>query len=211
MIFLFLNNFFNDINLNKEDKFYLLFLFCFGIAITYVMIRFHQTRGAFNSDIFRYLPAALDFAGLNYNHISDPSWMFNSPVIFYLTSILFKLGFVSIKSIFLVTGVFGFLGIFGMYVFLKSRFSPILSFTGAILYSSFSLTLFYFANGMLDTSAVAMILWTFIFVIAAANKNYKYYCLVAISFVICRFVRFTTVYILSLIISSVRNYNNNAR
>lgn len=200
MIFLFLNNFFNDINLNKEDKFYLLFLFCFGIAITYVMIRFHQTRGAFNSDIFRYLPAALDFAGLNYNHISDPSWMFNSPVIFYLTSILFKLGFVSIKSIFLVTGFFGFLGIFGMYVFLKSRFSPILSFTGAILYSSFSLTLFYFANGMLDTSAVAMILWTFIFVIAAANKNYKYYCLVAISFVICIFVRFTTVYILSLII-----------
>ena len=126
--------------------------------------------------------------------------MFNSPVIFYLTSILFKLGFVSIKSIFFVTGFFGILGILGMYVFLKSRFSPILSFTGAILYSSFSLTLFYFANGMLDTSAVAMILWTFIFLIAAANKNYKYYCLVAISFVICIFVRFTTAYILSLII-----------
>lgn len=192
--------FFNDINLNRDDKYYLICLLCFSLLLTYVMIQFHQTRGAFNSDIYRYLPAALDFAGLNYNHISDPDWMFNSPVIFYLTSILFKLGFVHINSIFLVTGIFGIFGIFGMYIFLKSRFSPLLSFTGAILYSSFSLTLFYFANGMLDTSAVAMMLWTFIFVIAAVNKNYKYYCLVGISFVVCIFIRFTSTFILSLLV-----------
>ena len=164
------------------------------------MIHFHQSRGAFNSDIFRYLPAALDFAGLNYNHISDPSWMYNSPVICYLTSILFKLGYVQIESIFVVTGFFGILGIFGIYTFLKSRFSPILSLTGTILYSSFSLTLFYYSNGMLDNSAVAMMLWTFIFVIAAVNKNYKYYCLVGISFAICIFIRFTSTFILSLIV-----------
>ena len=195
-----ISKFFNDINLNKEDRRYLIFLFGFAVVLTVVMIHFNQSRGAFNSDIFRYLPAALDFAGLNYNHISDPSWMYNSPVIFYLTSILFRLGYVNITSIFIVTGIFGIIGIFGMYTFLKIRFSPLLSFTGTLLYSSFSLTLFYFANGMLDTSAVAMLLWTIVFVVAAVNKNYKYYCLVAISFLISIFIRFTNTYMISLIV-----------
>lgn len=192
--------FLEDINLGREDRNYLIFLLCFAILLSYVMIQFHLTRGAFNSDIYIYLSAALDFAGLNYNGLSDPSHMFNSPVIFYLTSILFRMGHVSIKSLFFVTGIFGIFGIFGMYTFLKCRFSPLLSFTGAILYSSFSLTLFYFANGMLDTSAVAMMLWTFIFVVAAVNKNYKYYCLVGISFVVCIFVRFTSTFILVAIL-----------
>lgn len=194
-----INKFFNEINLDRSDRYYLIALFCFSILITIVMIKFHQTRGAFNSDIFRYLPAALDFAGLNYNHISDPSWMFNSPVIFYLTSLMFKLGFVHINSIFFVTGIFGIIGIFGMYAFLKVRFSPLLSFTGALLYSSFSLTLFYFANGMLDTSAVAMFLWTIVFLVAA-TKNYKFYPILAISFLISIFIRFTNTYTLSLIV-----------
>jgi hypothetical protein len=172
------------------------------------MIKFHQTRGAFNSDIFRYLPAALDFAGMNYNHISNPSWMFNSPVIFYLTSLLFKLGHVTINSIFLVTGLFGIIGIFGMYTFLKIRFSHLLSFIGTLLYSSSSLTLFYFANGMLDTSAVAMFLWTMVFLVAAVDKNYKYYPILAVCFLISIFIRFTNIYTISLIALYVlKNHN----
>ena len=197
---MYLKSFLNDINLHSKDKGYLIILLCFSLLLTYSMIKFHQTRGAINSDIFIYLASALDFAGLNVNHISDLSWIHNSPVIFFLTSLLFRLGLVDITAIFIVTGIFGIIGIFGMYVFLKMRFSPLLSFTGAILYSSFSLTLYYFANGMLDTSAVAILMWTLIFTVAAVNRNPKYYVLVAIFFIISVFIRFTNTYIIALIV-----------
>ena len=197
---MFLKEFFNDININKDDKLYLGLLFFFSIAILVVMIKFHQSRGALNSDLFVYLAGGLDFANMNYNHISNPSWVHNSPVIIFLISLFFRLGFVDITSSFIVNGIFGIIGIFGMYTLLKIKFSPLLSFLGAILYNSFSLTLFYFANGMLDTSAVAMLIWTLIFTVAAVDKNPKYYILVSIFFSISFFTRYTMGYIISLIL-----------
>lgn len=194
-----LKNLSNDLNLNMSDKYYIIFLACFSILITFIMIKFHQTRGAFNSDIYVYLASALDYAGMNYGHISSLEYMHNSPLICYLTSLLFKLGFVSINSIFIVTAIFSVSGIFGMYVFLKIRFSNLLSLIGSLLYSSFSLTLFYFANGMLDVPAVALIIWTLIFTAAAVNKNPRYYILVALFFAMSFFTRYTTIYIISLV------------
>lgn len=194
-----LKSFFKDLNIDGNDKYYLIFLLIFSIAITFVMISFHQTRGALNSDIYVYLAGALDLANINYNHISDPSWIQNSPLIIFLTSLIFRLGFVDITAMFIVTGLFGILGIFGVYTLLKFRFSPLLSLTGAILYNSLSLTLFYYANAMLDTSAVAMIVWTLVLTVVSVNKNFKYYILVAISFVLTFFTRFATAYIISLI------------
>lgn len=194
-----LKNLSNDLNLDMSDKYYIIFLACFSILITFIMIKFHQTRGAFNSDIYVYLASALDYAGMNYGHISSLEYMHNSPLICYLTSLLFKLGFVSINSIFIVTAIFSISGIFGMYVFLKIRFSNLLSLIGSLLYSSFSLTLFYFANGMLDVPAVALIIWTLIFTAAAVNRNPRYYILVALFFAMSFFTRYTTIYIISLV------------
>ena len=194
-----LNKFFNDININVDDKKYLMLLLLFGIGLMVFMIQFHQTRGAFNDDIYAYLAGALELSGLNHNNIVGGMWIQNSPVIIFLTSLLFRLGFVDINSIFIVTGIFSVLGIFGMYVFLKTRFSSLLSFLGAILYSSLSLTLYYFANGMLDIPAVSMIIWTMIFTVAAVNKDYKYYLVVAIMFCISFFTRFASAYIIAII------------
>ena len=191
---------FNDINIESTDKFYLVLLLCFSILLTVVLVKFNNTRGAFNPDIYAYLAGALEVSGLNVNGIQGAMWIQNSPVIIFLTSLLFRLGFVDINAIFIVTGVFGILGIMGMYVFLKIRFSPLLSFAGSILFCSLSLTLYYFANGMLDIPAVSLIIWTLIFTVAASNKNYKYYVLVAFLFCMTFFVRFTTAYIISLIL-----------
>jgi len=193
-------SFFKDMNLNNDDKYYLLILLSFSIFLTLFLIDFHLKRGAFNSDIFVYLEGALDLAGINYNHLSDPSWISNSPVIIFLTSVLFRLGYVDYSSIFIVTGFFSLLGIFSFYTFLKIRFSPLLSFTGAILYNSLSLTLYYFANGMLDVPAVSMIILTLVFTVMAVDKNYKYYILVAISFAITFFIRFASAYLIFIII-----------
>ena len=106
-----LKNIFNDLNLNMDDRYYIVFLVCFSIAITAMMISFHQSRGAFNSDIYVYLASALDYAGMNYGHISNLEFMSNSPLICYLTSLLFRMGFVSINSIFFVTAIFSISGI----------------------------------------------------------------------------------------------------
>ena len=195
-----LNRLCNDININHSDKKYLILLSFFSILLMFFMIQFHQTRGAFNPDIYAYLAGSIELAGLNSNHILGGFWIQNSPVIIFFTALLFRLGFVNINSIFVVTGIFGIFGIFGMYTFLKIRFSNLLSFLGAILYSSLSLSLYYFANGMLDVPAVSMILWTLIFTVAAVDKNYKYYLLVAIMFCMSFFTRFATAYILSIIV-----------
>ena len=115
-------SFLNDMNINSEDKYYLLLLLGFSIFLVMFLIDFHLKRGAFNSDIYVYLEGALDLAGINYNHLSSPSWISNSPVIIFLTSLLFRLGYVDYSSIFIVTGFFSMLGIFSMYSFLKIRF-----------------------------------------------------------------------------------------
>ena len=198
MIKMGISSFFNKINLYEEDKYYLLILLVISLLITIMMIRYHQTRGAFSSDLYVYLAAALDFAGLNVNNISTPIYLANSPVICFLTSILFRLGFVDVLSIFIVTGFFGILGILGMYVLLKIRFSPLLSFTGALLYSSFSLTLLYFACGLLDVPAVSMIIWTLIFIFAI-DKDNRFYVLAGISAILSFFTRYTNAYIVVII------------
>ena len=194
-----LKNFFNDLNLNGTDKKYLIALLCFSIALTFVLMTFHMGRGAFSSDVSVYLASALDLAGLNVNHISDPFWIQNSPTIMFLTSLFFRAGYVNAYAIIYVGAIFGIIGIFGMYVFLRKAFNPLLSITGAILYHSLSLTLFYYANGMLDVPAIAMLLWTLIFTFAAVDKNPKYYVLVGISFALAFFIRYTNTYIIAII------------
>lgn len=191
---------FYDLNLNKDDKKYLFALLLFSIVLLIYMIQFHQVRGAFNPDIYAYLAGAIELSGLNFHNLSGGQWIQNSPVIIFFTAILFRLGFININSIFIITGIFGIFGIFGMYTFLKIRFSCLLSFLGAILYSSLSLTLYYFANGMLDIPAVSMILWTLIFTVAAVDKDYKYYLLVSVMFCVSFFTRFATAYIFIIIL-----------
>ena len=195
-----MGSFFNDINLNNEDRIYLICLLAFSLFLAFEIIHFNQLRGAFNSDIYIYLINSLNFAGINYNNLSDPSFIANGPVICFLTSLLFRLGYVDINAIFIVTGFFSILGIFAMYAFLKVRFSSLLSFTGAILYSSLSITLYWFSNGMLDIPAVSMILWTLVFTVAAVDRNPKYYILVVISFVISFFIRFTCAYFILVLL-----------
>lgn len=195
-----IENFFNDINLNRKDYIYFLFLILFGILLTVHIIKFNQLRGAFNSDIYIYLSNALNLAGMNYNNLSDPYWMFCGPLICYLTSLIFKMGYVNINAIFIVTGFFSILGILGMYTFLKVRFSPILSLTGTLIYSSLSIVLYWFSNGMLDIPAVSMSLWVLIFIIAAVDKNPKYYILASILFILMFYIRFSSAYLILVVL-----------
>ena len=123
-----------------------------------------------------------------------------SPVICILTAILFKLGFLSEVSLYLVTGIFCIFANIGIYALLKNKFSSLLSLCGAFLFGSFSLTLLWWANGTLDVPAVALSIWTIIFIILAVDKDSKYYMMAFPFFVLAVFTRYTALFLLPLIL-----------
>ena len=166
-------NILDDLNISKNDFFYLL---C--------------------SDVFIYLSNSLVFAGYE----SSILYLYLSPVICILTAILFKLGFLSEASLYLVTGIFCILANIGIYVLLKNKFSSLLSLCGAFLFGSFSLTLLWWANGTLDVPAVALSIWTVIFILLAVDNDSKYYMIAIPLFVLAVFTRYTALFLLPLIL-----------
>ena len=190
------NNILDDLNISKNDFFYLLILTVFSILITYTLINFNQALGIYCSDVFIYLSNSLVFAGYE----SSILYLYLSPVICILTAILFKLGFLSEASLYLVTGIFCILANIGIYVLLKNKFSSLLSLCGAFLFGSFSLTLLWWANGTLDVPAVALSIWTVIFILLAVDKDSKYYMIAIPLFVLAVFTRYTALFLLPLIL-----------
>ena len=186
----------DDLNISKNDFFYLLILTVFSILITYTLINFNQVLGIYCSDVFIYLSNSLVFAGYH----SSVLYLYLSPVICILTAILFKLGFLSEISLYIVTGIFCIFANIGLYVLLKNKFSSLLSLCGAFLFGSFSLTLLWWANGTLDVPAVALSIWTIIFTILAVDKDSKYYMIAIPFFVLAVFTRYTALFLLPLIL-----------
>lgn len=189
-------NILDDLNISRNDFFCLLILTVFSILITYVYMNFNQTIGIYCSDVFVYLSNSLVFAGYE----SSRFYLYLSPLICFLTSILFRLGFLSEMSLYLITGIFGIFANIGIYVLLKNKFSSLLSLCGAFLFGSFSLNLLWWANGTLDIPAVALSIWTIIFLVLAIDKDSKYYMLAIPFFVLAVFTRYTALFLLPLIL-----------
>ena len=197
-------NIFEDLNISKNDYFYLLILTAFGILITYSLIILNENIGIYCSDVFIYLSNSLVFAGYKSSRI----FLYLSPLICFLTSILFRLGFLSEVSIYIVTGTFAILGNIGIYILLRNRFNSLLSLCGAILFGSFSLNLLWWANGTLDIPAVALSIWTVIFIVLAIDKDSKYYLIAIPLLVLTIFTRYTTLFLLPLIILYYLSYHD---
>ena len=156
---------FEDLNITQKDKFYLIFLAIFSTLLVAYYINFNDSVGIFCSDVYVYLLNAVYYTGTN---LHSTSTIYLSPVICFLTSIFFDLGFQNKLAIYIVTGAFAILGNIGFYVLLKRYFNETLSLTGAIIYSTCTLYLTWLANGTLDIPATSMIIWTALFTIIAA-------------------------------------------
>ena len=146
-------DFFKDIGMDKNDLFFILFLLIFSTILTVKMVGFNNQIGIYCSDVFVYLLNSLNFAGVNLNVNNT---MYLSPVICFLTSILFRAGYVNTNAIYIVTGIFAIFGIVGFYFLLRYRFNRVLSLTGAVLLFSLSLNVLWLANGTLDVPAVGL-------------------------------------------------------
>lgn len=188
-------NILNDLNISKNDYFYLFVLAVFSILISYYLIDFNENIGIYCSDVFIYLTNSLVFAGYGSSRV----YLYLSPLICILTSALFRLGFLTEISLYLVTAFFAILGNIGLYVFLRNRFGSLLSLCGAILFGSFSLTLLWWANGTLDVPAVALSIWALVFIVLAIDTDSKYYLLAIPILVLAIFTRYTALFLLPLI------------
>ena len=175
-------------NLSKKDKYYLLFITIFSCILVGYYINFNNNIGIFCSDVYIYLLNSLHYNGEN---IANTQNLYLSPLICFITSLFFKIGFVDKNAIYIVTGVFAIFGNIGLYFLLKRFFNENLSLCGCIIYSSLPLYLIWLANGTLDVPAVSMIIWIGLFTILAVDENPKYYTPLILLIVLGIFTRYT--------------------
>ncbi|WP_407415991.1 glycosyltransferase family 39 protein [Methanobrevibacter sp.] len=188
--------FLKDFNLNKKDVYFLIITLIISLVLTGYYILFNANLGIYCSDVYVYLLNAVYFNGTN---INSANTIYLSPIICYLTSLLFRLGLNDKIAIFIVTGIFAIVGNIGLYLLLKTRFDEILSLCGVILYSTFAINLTWLANGTLDIPAVSITILIVLLSIVAINKNPKYYVLLVPMLVIGIFTRYTVILILPVL------------
>ena len=179
---------FEELNIKQKDKYFLLFILVYSIILVGYYINFNINIGIYCSDVYVYLLNALYYTGTN---IRSTGTIYLSPLICFLTSIFFNLGFVDKQAIYIVTGAFAIFGNIGFYLLLKRYFDENLSLTGTIIYSSMTLYLTWLANGTLDIPAVSMIIWMVLFTVIAINDNPKFYQHAILFVVLGVFTRYT--------------------
>lgn len=181
---------FEDFNINNKDKYYLLSLIIFSSILVIYYINFNVKVGVSCSDVYIYLLNALYYTGTN---IHSEANVYLSPVICFLTSLLFRLGLVDKIAIFIVTGLFAILGNIGAYLLFRQFYNENLSICGAIIYTTISLNLTWLANGTLDVPAVGLTIWLTLLTVISINKNPKFYVFAILTLVIGFFTRYTII------------------
>lgn len=183
------------INKNRIDLLFIIIITIFTLLLVYLLINANNQLGIYCSDVFIYLTNSLNFAGYPFGKTSN---LYLSPVIYIITSLIFKLGYIDQIAIFAVTGIFLPIASIGIYLLFKLKLNRIISLFGAILFSSFSLNILWTANGTMDIPAIAISIWVIYFTILAVNRNPKYYLLAFPLFIIGFFTRYTVGFILPL-------------
>lgn len=175
-------------NFNITDKKEIILITLISSILVAYYINFNNNLGIYCSDVYVYLLNALYFAGTN---IHSTKSIYLSPVVCFLTSLIFDLGYVDKVAIFISTGILAIIGNIGLYLLLRLRFNNLLSFTGTIIYTTLALNLAWLANGSLDIPAVTFTIWAVYFAILAIKKNPKYYIALFPLLVIGFFTRYT--------------------
>jgi 4-amino-4-deoxy-L-arabinose transferase-like glycosyltransferase len=179
---------FEEFNIKQKDKYYLLFILIYSIILVGYYINFNYNIGIYCSDVYVYLLNAVYYTGTN---IRSTGTIYLSPLICFLTSIFFYLGFVDKLAIYIVTGAFAVFGNIGFYLLLKRYFDENLSLAGTIIYCSLTLYLTWLANGTLDIPAVSMTIWIVLLTVIAMKDNPKYYQYAILFVVLGVFTRYT--------------------
>lgn len=138
-------------------------------------------------DTYDFLSNALYFANQGYGYID----LIRPPFISFLTSLLFRLGFISELTIFFVDGGLFFMGVVGFYLLLKQRFKDVYSFLGSLIFISFPVILLWVGAGYTDVASMSLSIWAIYFTVLAVRNDSKYFYLSFIFFTLSFLTRFS--------------------
>lgn len=168
------------------------------IIITLLLLNIDLKAGVYYvRDVFFYLNNALFYAGYDIG-LSDTRGL--SPLIPMITSIFFRMGFVSDGTIIIVSSVFYIFSALGMYFLLRLRFDEVLSFTGSMLLSTFPLIIVWVTKGMLDIPGLCFSIWSVYFMILAFRRNTKYFYIAFPLVIFGFFTRFTVLLMIPVLL-----------
>lgn len=190
-----------DLDKKAENRLTLKAIFIVALLITSVIIYLNSTHailGHSYRDVYFYLIESLRMSGVSIGGYAYVNYL--PPFVPFLTSILFRLGFVSETSIFISSGVFFFIGIMGMFKLLRLRFNNFYSFFGAFLYATLLINIKWVGNGTLDIPFVALMIWALYFFIQGMEKNQKYFYLAFPLGVLSFFTKYTGAIIFGIMI-----------
>ena len=175
----------------SNDNKMLCILTVFMLIYTGILLYSQSIRGISYWDIFVYLGNAMLFSGNNIgSQLSVP------PVLSLLTAIPFMLGFVSETSLFVVSGILFIFLIIGLYLLFNERFECEISLLASLMFSMLSLIVTWALTGATDVPALCFAVWALLFTVWGLNKDFKYYYLAFLFFILAFFTRFTEGFIL---------------
>lgn len=148
-------------------------------------------------DVFVYLNNALIFAGIPVGNVSV---IYLSPLMPFLTSLIFRAGYISANAMFVLDAVVFILGVIGLYLLFRERFNQIQSFTGSLIFLSFPLVFTWAISGGIDIPGVALSIWTVYFLVLGVRKDSKYLYLVFPMLMVAFLARYTSAFLVFPII-----------
>lgn len=174
---------------HKKDIIAVSALLVIATAITLLLLNIDCKVGVYYvRDVFFYLNNALFYAGYDTGLEATRGL---SPLIPMITSIFFRMGFISDSTIIIVSSVFYIFTALGMYLMLRLRFDEVLSFTGSMLLITFPLVIVWVTKGMLDIPGMCISIWAIYFTILSFRKNTKFLYLAFPLAVLGFFTRYT--------------------
>ncbi|HII84215.1 MAG TPA: glycosyltransferase family 39 protein [Methanobacterium subterraneum] len=155
-------------------------------------------------DVFNYLNNAFHFANMGssgvVNHLP--------PLIPLLTSLFFRMGYVSVDVIFILSGLIFILGIIGLYLLLNERFDSTKSLTGSLIFISLPVVMAWAVSGGIDLPGVVFSIWALYFMVIGLKKDSKFLYLVLPLLVISILTRYTAgLIVLPMIFYILANFN----
>lgn len=124
-------------------------------------------------DTYDFLSNAMYFAGQGFGYAD----LTRPPLLPFLTSLLFRLGFVYESTIYYVDASFLVFSAIGLYLFFRIKFEPLLSFLGSLFFATFPLVILFAGIGLSDIPSVSLCIWALYTTILAVKKNSKFFYL----------------------------------
>lgn len=149
-------------------------------------------------DTCDFLSNALVFAGQGTGYAD----LVRPPLLAFLTSIFFRLGYVSSTTIFALDGALFVFGVMGFYLLLKQHFNNVESFLASLIFVSFPTVLSFAGSGLSDIPSISLLIWTIYFTVLAVKRNSKFFYL-AFPFLMLAFL---TRYAAALVIFPIALY-----